>query len=125
MKHIRNVPWEIGNIAPDFVLGRITCALFLRCPAPHCLLGDPLLTYDLSSSVRYHCLHPEYIHERLKQLGSQYALRVLLLLVDSVSMTVSSDVLLPPLYPDPPSRRPLPERVPEDSSRAVLHCHAG
>ena len=30
MKHIRNVPWEVGNIVPDFELGKATCALFLR-----------------------------------------------------------------------------------------------
>ena len=30
MKHIRNVPWEVGNIIPDFELGKTTCALFLR-----------------------------------------------------------------------------------------------
>ena len=30
MKHIRNVPWEVGNIVPDFELGKTTCALFLR-----------------------------------------------------------------------------------------------
>ena len=30
MKHIHNVPWELGDIVPDFVLGKTTCALFLR-----------------------------------------------------------------------------------------------
>lgn len=30
MKHIRNVPWEIGNIVPDFVLGKTSCALYIR-----------------------------------------------------------------------------------------------
>ena len=30
MKHIRNVPWEVGNIVPDFELGKTACALFLR-----------------------------------------------------------------------------------------------
>ena len=30
LKHIRNVPWEIGDIIPDYVLGPSTCALFLR-----------------------------------------------------------------------------------------------
>ena len=30
MKHIRNVPWELGDIVPDFVLGKTTCAMFLR-----------------------------------------------------------------------------------------------
>ena len=30
LKHIRNVPWEMGDIIPDYVLGATTCALFLR-----------------------------------------------------------------------------------------------
>lgn len=30
LKHIRNVPWEMGDIIPDYVLGPSTCALFLR-----------------------------------------------------------------------------------------------
>ena len=30
MKHIRSVPWQVGDVVPDFVLGRTTCALFLR-----------------------------------------------------------------------------------------------
>ena len=30
MKHIRNVPWEVGDIVPDFELGKTACALFLR-----------------------------------------------------------------------------------------------
>uniref|UniRef100_F7DZM3 DNA excision repair protein ERCC-1 n=1 Tax=Monodelphis domestica TaxID=13616 RepID=F7DZM3_MONDO len=62
LKFIRNVPWEFGEIVPDYVLGQSTCALFL--------------------SLRYHNLHPNYIHERLQGLGKNYALRVLLLQVD-------------------------------------------
>lgn len=27
---MRNVPWEMGDIIPDYVLGPTTCALFLR-----------------------------------------------------------------------------------------------
>ena len=34
-------------------------------------------------SLRYHKLHPNYIYERLKELGKQYALRILLVLVDT------------------------------------------
>ncbi|XP_056610805.1 DNA excision repair protein ERCC-1 [Triplophysa dalaica] len=62
LKFVRNVPWEFGEVVPDYVLGRTTCALFL--------------------SVRYHNLNPNYIHERLKQLGQSFALRVLLIQVD-------------------------------------------
>ncbi|XP_068201476.1 DNA excision repair protein ERCC-1 isoform X2 [Palaemon carinicauda] len=62
LKSIRNVPWEYGEIVPDYVMGATTCALFL--------------------SLRYHNLNPNYVHDRLKQLGHQYELRVLLILVD-------------------------------------------
>jgi len=62
LKHVRNVPWEIGDIIPDYVLGTTTCALFL--------------------SLRYHHFNPEYIHERLRQLGQRFDLRILLVQVD-------------------------------------------
>ncbi|XP_055875276.1 DNA excision repair protein ERCC-1-like [Biomphalaria glabrata] len=62
LKSIRNIPWEYGNIIPDYVMGQSNCALFL--------------------SLRYHQLHPNYIHERLKQLGKSYELRVMLVQVD-------------------------------------------
>uniref|UniRef100_A0A672SVG3 Excision repair cross-complementation group 1 n=1 Tax=Sinocyclocheilus grahami TaxID=75366 RepID=A0A672SVG3_SINGR len=62
LKFVRNVPWEFGEVVTDYVLGRTTCALFL--------------------SVRYHNLYPSYIHERLKQLGQSFTLRVLLIQVD-------------------------------------------
>ena len=38
MRHIRNVPWELADIVPDFVLGRTTCAMFLRYPSSFFLL---------------------------------------------------------------------------------------
>uniref|UniRef100_A0A8C9B457 ERCC excision repair 1, endonuclease non-catalytic subunit n=1 Tax=Prolemur simus TaxID=1328070 RepID=A0A8C9B457_PROSS len=62
LKFVRNVPWEFGDVIPDYVLGQSTCALFL--------------------SLRYHNLHPDYIHERLQSLGKNFALRVLLIQVD-------------------------------------------
>ncbi|XP_006901295.1 PREDICTED: DNA excision repair protein ERCC-1 isoform X2 [Elephantulus edwardii] len=62
LKFVRNVPWEFGDVLPDYVLGQSTCALFL--------------------SLRYHNLHPKYIHERLQGLGKNFALRVLLVQVD-------------------------------------------
>ncbi|KAM4794961.1 DNA excision repair protein ERCC-1-like [Rhinophrynus dorsalis] len=62
LKHLRNVPWEFGDIAPDYLLGETCCALFL--------------------SLRYHNLNPEYIHSRLRSLGQSFALRVLLVQVD-------------------------------------------
>ncbi|XP_075698398.1 DNA excision repair protein ERCC-1 isoform X2 [Rhinoderma darwinii] len=62
LKHVRNIPWEFGEIVPDYLLGETCCALFL--------------------SLRYHNLNPEYVHTRLRSLGQSYALRVLLVLVD-------------------------------------------
>lgn len=62
LKFVRNVPWEFGDVAPDYILGQTTCALFL--------------------SLRYHNLNPNYIHDRLKQLGQTFSLRVLLVQVD-------------------------------------------
>uniref|UniRef100_T1E6L8 DNA excision repair protein ERCC-1 n=1 Tax=Crotalus horridus TaxID=35024 RepID=T1E6L8_CROHD len=62
LKFVRNVPWEFGEVVPDYVLGQSTCALFL--------------------SLRYHNLNPNYIHERLRNLGKMYQLQVLLLQVD-------------------------------------------
>ncbi|MBN3298271.1 ERCC1 protein, partial [Amia calva] len=62
LKFVRNIPWEFGDVVPDYVLGQTTCALFL--------------------SLRYHNLNPNYIHDRLKQLGQTYTLRVLLVQVD-------------------------------------------
>ncbi|CAN8178151.1 unnamed protein product [Coccothraustes coccothraustes] len=62
LRFIRNVPWEFGDVSADFVLGTSSCALFL--------------------SLRYHHLHPEYIHERLRALGRSFGLQVLLLQVD-------------------------------------------
>ena len=44
-------------------MGATTCAIFL--------------------SLRYHKLNPKYIHERVKLLGKQYKLRVLILQMDT------------------------------------------
>ncbi|XP_005091933.1 DNA excision repair protein ERCC-1 [Aplysia californica] len=62
LKSVRNITWEYGNIIPDYVMGQANCAIFL--------------------SLRYHQLHPNYIHERLKNLGRSYDLRVMLVQVD-------------------------------------------
>ncbi|XP_034740883.1 DNA excision repair protein ERCC-1 [Etheostoma cragini] len=62
LKFVRTVPWEFGDVVPDYVLGQTTCALFL--------------------SLRYHNLNPNYIHDRLKHLGQTFTLRVLLVQVD-------------------------------------------
>lgn len=63
LKHIRNVPWRfVDTLVPDYSMGRNNCALYL--------------------SMKYHLLNNEYIHERLRELGRAYELRVLLVLVD-------------------------------------------
>ncbi|CAG8445030.1 4319_t:CDS:2 [Scutellospora calospora] len=62
LQFIRNVSWEYSEIAPDYLLGQTTCALFL--------------------SLKYHRLHPEYIFNRMEKLAHQYILRILLILVD-------------------------------------------
>jgi len=64
LKFVRSVPWEFtDSIIPDYVIGQNSCAMYL--------------------SLKYHTLNPNYIHERLKQLGTKaYALRVLLVQVD-------------------------------------------
>ncbi|KAF8444525.1 restriction endonuclease type II-like protein [Boletus edulis BED1] len=59
---IRNVGKEFGDIIPDFQVGRTTCILFL--------------------SLKYHRLHPEYIHTRIEKLGLSYNLRILLIMCD-------------------------------------------
>lgn len=62
LKSIRNVPWEFcDSIVPDYIVGQRACAMFL--------------------SVRYHTLNPNYIHDRLKELGSSFELRILLVQV--------------------------------------------
>uniref|UniRef100_A0A3Q4HP56 DNA excision repair protein ERCC-1 n=1 Tax=Neolamprologus brichardi TaxID=32507 RepID=A0A3Q4HP56_NEOBR len=74
LKFVRSVPWEFGDVVPDYVLGQTTCALFL--------------------SLRYHNLNPNYIHDRLKQLGHTFTLRVLLVQVDVVSKDALYQTLL-------------------------------
>lgn len=63
LKSITSIPWEFDSSAvPDYVVGKSACILFL--------------------SIRYHNLKPDYITERIKQLGKNYELRVLLVQVD-------------------------------------------
>ncbi|ESK97096.1 dna excision repair protein ercc-1 [Moniliophthora roreri MCA 2997] len=59
---IRNVGKEYGDIVADYQVGRTTGVLFL--------------------SLKYHRLHPEYIHTRIEKLGHSYSLRILLILCD-------------------------------------------
>ncbi|XP_069738638.1 DNA excision repair protein ERCC-1 isoform X2 [Phaenicophaeus curvirostris] len=121
LRFVRNVPWEFGDVVPDYVLGQSTCALFL--------------------SLRYHHLHPDYIHERLRLLGRSYELRVLLLqkdplqaLKDLAKVCILADCTLllawsPPRAPQPRGGRPLPGDVQilraEASGSAEGTCRAG
>lgn len=64
LKSIQNCPLEYrDDIIPDYVVGRTTCILYL--------------------SIKYHTLNPDYICQRLKELGKMYELRVLLVQVDT------------------------------------------
>ena len=63
LKHMRNVQWKYSDtLVPDYSMTRSSCAFYL--------------------SMKYHLLNPTYIHQRLKELGNAYELRVLLALVD-------------------------------------------
>ena len=62
LKHIRNVPFAMSQMVPDYVVGPNRCVLFL--------------------SLRYHSLYPDYVHRRISELRSDFMLRVLLVLVD-------------------------------------------
>ncbi|KAG0151937.1 hypothetical protein CROQUDRAFT_129742 [Cronartium quercuum f. sp. fusiforme G11] len=59
---IQSVPWEYGDIVCDYQVGLTTGLLFL--------------------SLRYHKLHPDYLHTRINKLGQNYNLRILLVLCD-------------------------------------------
>ncbi|CAG7854861.1 DNA excision repair protein ERCC-1 [Serendipita indica DSM 11827] len=62
LSHIRHVAYQFAEIAPDYQVGSTTCVLFL--------------------SLKYHRLHPEYIHGRIEKIQGLYGLRILLLVCD-------------------------------------------
>lgn len=62
LQHMRNIGWEYADIVPDYQVGLSACVLFL--------------------SIRYHRLHPEYVHTRVQKLAHMYTLRILLVLCD-------------------------------------------
>jgi len=62
LKYIRNVPFAFSKMVPDYIMSTTTCALFL--------------------SIKYHQLYPEYIFRRIGELGKDFRLRILLILVD-------------------------------------------
>uniref|UniRef100_A0A673MQT8 Excision repair cross-complementation group 1 n=1 Tax=Sinocyclocheilus rhinocerous TaxID=307959 RepID=A0A673MQT8_9TELE len=62
LKFVRNVPWEFGEIVPDYVLGRTTCALFLRNPN--------IYKGNLEASpIMYINMEPKDPHHALKELA--------------------------------------------------------
>ncbi|KIK67365.1 hypothetical protein GYMLUDRAFT_217587 [Collybiopsis luxurians FD-317 M1] len=67
---VRNVGKEFGDIVADYQVGRTTGVLFLRNVS------------ILHRGLKYHRLHPEYIHTRIEKLGTSYTLRILLILSD-------------------------------------------
>lgn len=63
LRHVRHVSRESrSGLLADFMCGPTTCVLYL--------------------SLQYHKLHPSYIYKRVSDLGRQFRLRVLLVLVD-------------------------------------------
>lgn len=62
LAHVRSVPWEWADVLPDYVMGDTACALYL--------------------SIRYHMLHPKYLHARIGLVKHLYRVRVLLCHVD-------------------------------------------
>ncbi|GAA5955960.1 hypothetical protein JCM21900_002631 [Sporobolomyces salmonicolor] len=69
ISNIRSVPWEWGDIKCDYQVGATTGVLFL--------------------SIRYHLLHPEYIHTRIANLGQSYSLRIVLVQCDADNHTAA------------------------------------
>lgn len=62
LRELRNVTWRFGDTAADFELGEGACALYL--------------------SLQFHLRKPSYIVERMKAVGRDYRLRVVLVSVD-------------------------------------------
>ncbi|KAK9235646.1 restriction endonuclease type II-like protein [Lipomyces kononenkoae] len=62
LNHIRNVPWEYGDIVPDYLVDPTIAVLFL--------------------SLKYHRLHPEYIYNRITKMAKNFRVRILLVVVD-------------------------------------------
>jgi len=53
-----------------------------RCLSTHQKVSGHQLTHCLSTSLKYHRLHPEYIYTRIRNLQGKFALRILLTMVD-------------------------------------------
>ncbi|KAG6900267.1 hypothetical protein C0993_000720 [Termitomyces sp. T159_Od127] len=77
LDNIKNVGKEFSDIVADYQVGRTTGVLFLRSVL-RCEDSRRFTTL----SLKYHRLHPEYIHIRIEKLGHSYTLRILLVLCD-------------------------------------------
>jgi DNA excision repair protein ERCC-1 len=63
IKNIKNCPLEyVSDIKPDFIVGSSACALV--------------------SSISYHNIHPHYINGRMRTIGADYTVRVLIIYVN-------------------------------------------
>jgi DNA excision repair protein ERCC-1 len=62
LPYIRNVPTAFSRMVPDYIMSPKRCAIFLSC--------------------KYHSLYPQYIHRRIAELGNDFELRLLLVLID-------------------------------------------
>ncbi|GAA6017689.1 hypothetical protein JCM11491_001169 [Sporobolomyces phaffii] len=69
IQSIRSVPWEWGDVKCDYQVGPTTGVLFL--------------------SIRYHLLHPEYVHTRIADLGQSYSLRIVIVQCDADNHTAA------------------------------------
>ncbi len=61
LANIRQVAWEHADIKPDYIMTPTAAAVFI--------------------SVRYHLLNPQYVYKRMRELRSEFELRVLLIQV--------------------------------------------
>lgn len=80
LQSIKNVGIEVGDIVADYQVGTHNGVLFLRCVRTLSItfLAD-------GASLKYHRLHPEYIHQRIDKMKGHYHFRVMLVLCDIVS----------------------------------------
>lgn len=81
---------EIGDIPADFQVGTHNGVLFLRSAEISSFFG----WYELMGSLKYHRLHPEYIHQRIEKMKNMYKLRIILVFCDIVSHMHSCPALL-------------------------------
>ena len=106
---IRNVPKEFGDILPDYQVGRTTGVLFLRFVFYPITPATAIIECLWDHSLRYHRLHPEYIHQRIERLGQSYNLRVLLLMCDIVRSPLPLTRVPPPTYSQSEHQEPIRE----------------